>query len=167
MISLRASATPIGLPSVLHVEKQLAEGTVPMVALIRMVAGTMVAPMRTSTSTPTRTDAVSILIPSPSANMPTGVPPECHLGASLSRRCACVIETESMATVYLRPHSHHLCVAVTYTRERSTQRLLCQCAQHQHEERSVWRARQRLVSHGRVGWVWVGRADGAGAPCRR
>ena len=80
---------------------------------------------------------------------------------------ACVIETESMATVYLRPHSHHLCVAVTYTRERSTQRLLCQCAQHQHEERSVWRARQRHVSHGRVGWVWVGRADGAGAPCRR
>ena len=153
MISLRASATPIGLPSVLHVEKQLAEGTVPMVALIRMVAGTMVAPMRTSTSTPTRTDAVSILIPSPSANMPTGVPPECHLGASLSRRCACVIETESMATVYLRPHSPQFVrAAVTYTRERSTQRLLCQCAQHQHEERSVWRARQGIFRAGtRVG----------------
>eukprot|EP00964_Phaeocystis_antarctica_P135863 scaffold100255_cov66-Phaeocystis_antarctica.AAC.1 len=58
-----------------------------------------------------------------------------------------------MATVYLRPHSPQFVrAAVTYTRERSTQRLLCQCAQHQHEERSVWRARQGIFRAGtRVG----------------
>ena len=37
------------------------------------------------------------------------------------------------------------------------------CAQHQHEERLVWRARQRHVYQGRGGWEWVGRARGGSA----
>ena len=38
------------------------------------------------------------------------------------------------------------------------ERLLCQCAQDQHEERLVWRAQQRDrgIYQGRVAWVWVG-----------
>ena len=63
-----------------------------------------------------------------------------------------VTETESMATVYLRPHSPRF-VRGGHTYTRSTG----QCAQHQHEE--VWRARQRRGIEGRrvgCGRVWGG-----------
>ena len=84
----------------------------------------------------------------------------------------CVIETKAMAAVYLRPHSPPLVCGGHRTRERSTQSgpfANALIAQHQHEERLVWRAWQRHVSGQGCGWVWgwVGRANGAGAPCRR
>ena len=125
---------------------------------ILVVAGKTLEP--TSTSIPRPTAGLPPLMQHPSAK--AGV-----CDGSIGARCmsdrdrgygGCLPETpQPTIGVWRSP----------YTRAFDTKRLLCQCAQHQHEERLVWRARQRHVSHGRVGWVWVGRADGAGAPCRR
>eukprot|EP00964_Phaeocystis_antarctica_P069299 scaffold42081_cov72-Phaeocystis_antarctica.AAC.2 len=65
-----------------------------------------------------------------------------------------------MATVCLSPHSPPL------VRGGHLHAFDRRCAQHQHEERCVWRTRQRccILGQGRLGWVSSG---GAGAPCRR
>eukprot|EP00964_Phaeocystis_antarctica_P139316 scaffold104089_cov64-Phaeocystis_antarctica.AAC.6 len=106
---------------------------------ILVVAGKTVE--STSTSIP-RPPPRHNLMQHPSAN--AGV---CELNGSIGARCmsdrdrgygGCLPETpQPTIGVWRSP----------YTRALDTKRLLCQCAQHQHEERLVWRARQRHMYH--------------------
>ena len=71
-----------------------------------------------------------------------------------------------MAAVYLRPHSPPL---VRGGHLHASLRQSGSFANALNTNRkNVWfGALGRGIYQGRVGWGWAGRADGAGAPCRR